>query len=76
MAKHIAKYKECLNNKKDCDRRINYIFDDYGVENCKVELNENYPCENRDELLKREGHHTKANECVNKSFQEEPRRNG
>ena len=66
MAKHRDKYKQYLNNNKDNDRRINYIFDEYGVENCKIELIENYPCENRDELLKREGHHIKNNECVNK----------
>ena len=42
------------------------MFDEYAVENCKIELIENYPCANREELLKREGHHIKNNECLNR----------
>ena len=42
------------------------MFNEYGVENCKIELIEKYPCENRDELLKREGEHIKNNNCVNR----------
>ena len=42
------------------------IFDEYGVDNCKIELVENFPCSNREELHKREGHHIQNNDCVNK----------
>jgi hypothetical protein len=31
------------------------LFDEYGVENCIIELLENYPCADRQELLRREG---------------------
>ena len=30
------------------------LFDKYGIENCKIELVENYPCSNKEELCKRE----------------------
>ena len=42
------------------------LFDEFGSENCKIELVEAYPCDNRNELLKREGYHIQQNECVNK----------
>jgi adenylate kinase family enzyme len=42
------------------------IFDTYGLENCKIELVENFPCNSRNELDAREGFYIKNNECVNK----------
>ena len=42
------------------------IFDEFGVDNCKVELVENYPCHSREELEKQEGYHIQLNCCVNK----------
>ena len=42
------------------------IFDEFGIENCKIELIENYECNCKDELLKKEGEHIKNNDCVNK----------
>lgn len=42
------------------------IFDEYGTADCKIELVEEYPCNNKMELFKREGWHIQNNECVNK----------
>ena len=42
------------------------LFDLYGVDNCKIELIEDYPCESKALLVKREGHHIRHEECVNK----------
>ena len=42
------------------------LFEKYGVDNCKIELLEDYPCESKDQLNKREGHHIKLEECINK----------
>ena len=42
------------------------LFDEYGIENVKIELIENYPCNNKTELLRKEGEHIRANNCVNK----------
>ena len=42
------------------------MFDEYGTENCKIELIEEYPCENKIQLQKREGFHIQNTHCVNK----------
>ena len=44
------------------------IFNEFGIENCKIELIENYPCQSKEELFKREGGHIKATECVNRQI--------
>jgi hypothetical protein len=44
-----------------------HIFD-YGIENAYIELLENYPCNSKEELHKREGEHIRMMEnCVNHS---------
>ena len=45
------------------------IFDEYGIDNCKIELVEKHPCSDREELKAREGFHIKSNECVNKRIE-------
>lgn len=43
------------------------IFDKFGVDNCKIELVENYPCSTRNELERREGQNIKNTiGCVNR----------
>lgn len=42
------------------------LFEEYGVDNCKVELIELYPCSSKKELETREGEIIKNTECVNK----------
>ena len=42
------------------------IFDAHGVDNCKIELVEECPCESKEQLRKREGFYIQNNECVNK----------
>ena len=42
------------------------IFEAHGSDNCKIELVEECPCENKEQLHKREGFYTQNNECVNK----------
>ena len=65
MERHRMKYKSYLRGLTDNTRSF-VLFDEYGIENCKIELIENYSCETKMELLKREGHHIKNNECINK----------
>ncbi len=48
------------------------LFDEYGVENCKIELVELFPCDSRSELEAREGFYIKNNECVNKNVPGQP----
>ena len=42
------------------------LFDKYGVKNCFIELVQEYPCESKDELNKKEGEYIRANKCINK----------
>ena len=71
MAHHKHKYKHYLSDKNDTNsnsRSANSLFDEFGVENCKIELIEMYPCNSKIELEKREGEHIATNKsiCVNK----------
>ena len=65
MARHRASYKSFLKNVKGHVRAYD-LFNEYGVENCKIELVEYYTCDTLQELRKREGDHIKNTECVNK----------
>ena len=42
------------------------LFDEFGIDNCKIELIEYFKCEAKDELLKREGENIKNTECLNR----------
>ena len=61
MAQHRYNYKSQQNN-----ITVYKIFDKYGVENCKIELIEEFYYINREYLLKKEGEHIKNNNCINK----------
>ena len=63
--RHKNKYKLYLQGKVDLICSYN-LFNEFGLDNCKIELVENYPCNRKEELLKREGYYIKNNKCVNK----------
>ena len=65
MSGHRRNYRKYKAGKQSHVRAFD-IFDTYGVENCKIELVEAYPCETNDELHRREGYFIQNNECVNK----------
>ena len=67
MTKHREKYKQYLNNKYGKTTSFD-LFDEFGLQNCKIELLETYPCNSRAELLAREGHYIKNTECINKQI--------
>lgn len=62
---HKSKYKKWLENKKYKISAYD-LFDEFSIENCKIELIENYECNSKEELEKKEGEHIKNNNCVNK----------
>ena len=66
MARHRQKYKQFLNGGKGSHIRSYDLFNEYGVENCKIELIEYFPCDTLLELQRQEGKHIKNNVCVNK----------
>ena len=65
FAKHKDKYKHYL-NKTHFFTTVFGIFDEFGVENCKIELVENCSVNSKEELLAKEGEHIRACECVNR----------
>lgn len=42
------------------------LFDKYGVENCKIELVIDFPCDSKRELNREEGRRIREQKCVNK----------
>lgn len=48
-------YNQCTKRGKEVQRSAHAVFDVYGVENCKIELIEEFPCSNKMESHKREG---------------------
>ena len=65
MAKHHVKYRIYLNT-GNFSYKVRDIFDEFGIDNCKIELIEEYPCESKMQLSKREGFHMQNTNCVNK----------
>ena len=61
-AKHKNQYKSFLNEK------YHYItaFEIVKYDDCYIELIENYPCENKEQLTKKEGEYIRNMKCVNK----------
>jgi hypothetical protein len=68
MQGHRANYKTWQKTGK---RRCTSfeIFDEYGVENCKIVLIELFPCTTKDEQSAREYFHICCMDCVNKKKQ-------
>ena len=65
MARHRQGFKRFLKDNKNYVRAYD-LFNEYGIENCKIELIEYYNCNTLQELRKQEGLHIKNTECVNK----------
>ena len=47
------------------NRSVCSMFMEYGVDSCRIELLEVYPCQSKEELCKREGYHQRLIECIN-----------
>ena len=68
MTRHRDDYRKWKNGNRERVCSIASLFDEFGVENCKIELVEDFPCENREQLRKREGYHIQNTECINKNI--------
>ena len=42
------------------------LFEEYGMDNAKIELIENFPCNSKEELLQREGYYIEKTNCLNR----------
>ena len=60
MAKHRYDYR----TSRGCYSKL--IFEEFGIENCKIELIEVFPCNTKEELNSKEGEYIRNNICVNK----------
>ena len=52
MARHEEQFKRYSQGKANWSSSFN-LFEEFGIENCKIELIEEYTCENRHQLSKR-----------------------
>ena len=69
MARHRDGYNACKRGVKNASKtRSIVLFDEYGIENCKIELLENYPCDSKEDLRSREGYYQEKHNCVNKQL--------
>ena len=66
LARHRAWYRHYKAGRSKMRCTSYDLFDELDVGNCKIELVELYPCNSREELLRREGYYIKENTCVNK----------
>ena len=55
MVEHRAKFKQFRSGKIRVITSFG-LFEEYGVENCKIELIEEFPCDTKEQLLQREGY--------------------
>jgi hypothetical protein len=77
MAKH--KYDYTYYKKKREDKGFAFVysyllFDEYGVDNCKIELLEAFPCNSIDEIRKREAHYIQTIPNINNHHNWTPER--
>ena len=63
---HISRYKRYTEDNNYCGCVTSFLV--LECEDYKMELMEEYPCNNKQQLLKREGEYIKNNECVNKNI--------
>lgn len=66
MDVHRNDFKKWQKNNNQRKTTSIELFEKYGVENCKIELIENFPCNSKDELEKKEAEYIKALNCINK----------
>ena len=63
LAEHLQKYKEYNNDNTKTNTTAFLVLE---CEDYKIELLEEYACNNRQQLEKKEGEYIKNNECVNR----------
>ena len=66
MARHRYSYEHYKEGYKRIFTSSFEMFDEYGPENCKIELLENICCDSKEELMKLEGFYIQNNDCINK----------
>ena len=65
MGGHRREHRRYVNGKYHFTTSF-ILFEEFGIHNCKIELIEEYPCENLEQLFKKEGEYIKSIDCVKK----------
>ena len=68
MERHRSKYNSYKKGTTNNYIASFDIFNEFGVENCKIIWIKDYPCGSRKELEAEEGEHQKNTDCVNKNI--------
>ena len=63
---HKCSFKSSKNGKNIRGTAVFELFEKYGVEECRIELIEAYPCDSKKDLERREGEIIKVSDCVNR----------
>ena len=66
MERHRNSYRKYLRT-GEMETRCHLLFDEFGVENCRIILIEDYVCKSKEELFRKEGEHINATKCLNRS---------
>ena len=66
MARHRVSYNIWKGGSNKGYYKVFDLFDEFGVENCKIEWVEYYSCNSKKELEAREGKFQREEECINK----------
>ena len=68
MLRHRSDYRRYLDSRKLHKKSTFDLFEEFGIDNCKIELIEYCKCDSKDELVRREGELIKNSDCVNKTI--------
>ena len=66
MTRHRSDYNRYNDGRREHRVSVVELFDEFGLDKCKIELIEYCKCETKDELTRKEAEHIKNNDCVNK----------
>ena len=68
MTRHRSDYRRHNDGRRLHKISVFDLFDEFGIDNCKIELIEYCKCDSKDELVRREGELIKNSDCVNKQI--------
>ena len=68
--RHKSKYPQYLRGDAD-NTRSYWLFDEFGVENCKILLIKNFPCSSKEELEREEGNVIRESESTKRLLVEQ-----
>jgi hypothetical protein len=74
LSHHKANYKRRCLHSKGYKNSVYDIFNEYGPDNCRIELVKLFPCASINELINEEGYYIKHFPCCNKNISGRTRR--